>query len=342
MDNNFDKLSLDNKSFAENTAISVIEPKTPEKVEKKVNRNIFTAFLATLKQDTNVLVPNKGAKLPNLKYTILLIISLLFISAFVVILQLFVDKTAFIPIVIMFLACLVALPAVVFYYEFNVERTFTFNKIAMLILIGFALQVLLDYVCDTFLTTIFYKWFIDSLIEPVLFHVLLLLFTFLFANFYKSRYISDCLLISACIAMSYAFIEIIIDGFRSLFVLTQLDENYSVYTEIILNQNTALTNSLSNLFDGWFDKFIALPYIYSAFAGITGYLVSLLIDSRHSKNKLPRSMYLLLMVNILSHALMVVDTSFEIFNVILKIVALFVSTFLLIKVLNMSLDIAKE
>lgn len=342
MKDNFEKLSLDNAQLPENTSISVIEPKTQEKTEKKVSRNVFTAFLATIKQDSAILSPEKGPKMPNLKYTVLMIISLLFISAFVVILQLFVDKATFIPILILFLSTLVALPCVLFYCEFNVERTFNFPKVAMLILIGFAFQVLLDYLCDSFLATIFYKWFIDSIIEPIIFNVLLFLVTFLFANFYKSKYVSECLLISICIAMSYSALEIAIDGFRSLFVMTQLDENYNFYTQVIINQKDALQLSITNLFENWFTKFICIPYVYSAFAGISGYLVSLLVNSRHSNGRLPRSMYLLLMLNVVLNSLMIIDTSFDVFNVVLRAISLICSTFLLVKILNMSLNAVNE
>ncbi len=335
----FDRLSLDNENLSEESiGISINEPKQEISEVKTSKPHVFGAVLATIKRDNSVLYPAEGAVLPNLKHSLLTFFGLFVLAAVLIIVYSIITHLSFIPILLLFVAFAAPLLLLVFYHEFNYSNNVYVHRMVILFILGAVIYLIFSHLGDNFIATLFYQSIVDSIITPIALSMFIFIAIFLFASYFKVSAVSECFIIGVSIAMGYAACEILTNGFEALFIPTKIGTDLPYETEVIINQEAFLENSIKNLFDNWAYEYLLMPYLYACWATIISHLVFMLIGSRREKNEMPRSMYLLIMLVIVLHVIAVVDTSLGIFNVALRIVSLLASTFLLFKILNSSLN----
>ena len=89
MNNDFDKLSLENVDNAQETSVSVIEPKRTETKAKRIKPTLLLTIVNSMRQDSKLLGATDGVILPSLKNTFSSVIVVLLISTFLVLFELF-------------------------------------------------------------------------------------------------------------------------------------------------------------------------------------------------------------------------------------------------------------
>lgn len=334
----FDKLSLLSNKKDDEVIVSVIEPKIEKKEDVQKRPTVFSAFLATLKQDKSRMYPTKGAVLPNLRSTVNCFVALVFLSAVMVASWYFIDKMVFIPVALLFLSIAIPCLILVFYYEFDVGHQIPLGKLLLLAIVGALTYILVSQVISEVFYLIFYESLVDSVIVPIITNVVMFAVVFLATSFFQSRSVRDYFLIVAFLVMGYVMCECFVNGFSSLFISGKVGDNVLYNIRIIVDNEEMLEKSMKKLLDGMVYDFIVWPFLCSCWGTIYAYLMYYLADSKRKKNEIPRSMYLLIFLVIILNILAVADTSMVSFNVILKCITTAISVYILVKLLNFSFD----
>lgn len=336
--NKFDKLSLYSDEKDENVVVSVIEPTVAKPVQTRKSPTIYTTLMANFKQEKELLYPSKGANLPNLKGTISTFSSLIFLSAVMVALWYLVDKVLFIPLALAFLSLAIPVFLMVFYYEFDMGHTLPLGKLFLLVIIGALSYVVLSQISSEILYLMLNESFVSSTIMPIITNVVMFGIIFVVTSFFKSDSVRDYILVVCFLIMGYVVCESFVKGFSSLFVSTKTDGGYLYNLKVIVDNEEFLEESMKSLMSNWLYDFVALPFLYSCWGTIYAYLIYYLADSKRKKREFPKSMYLLIFLVIMLDIFAKMDTSMTSFNVILRVVSVMISVYLLIKLLNFSLE----
>lgn len=336
--NKFDKLSLLNGEKSENVVVSVVEPKVQKSVQTKKRPTIFSAFIANFKQDKELLYPSKGATLPNLKTTIWCFFTLVFLSAVMVSLWYLIDKVVFIPMALVFLSVAVPCLIMCFYYEFDMGNAFPMPKLFLLVVIGGLCYVIISQISSELLGVIFNEALISSILMPVVSNVVMFIVIFLVTSFFKSQSVRDYIMIVSFLVMGYVICECFVKGFSALFISQKLDGGVLYNVKVIVGSEEMLEESMRNLLDGMFYDFIVIPFLYSCWGTVYAYLIYYLAESKKKQQEIPKSMYLLLFLVIILNILAKVETAILSFNAILRLISTITSIYVLLKLLNFSLD----
>lgn len=334
----FDKLSLLNDDKDENTVVSVIEPKIQKPVQTKKRPTIFSAFIANFKQDKELIYPSKGAELPNLSGTLTCLVSLVFLSAVMVALWYFIDKVTFIPVALVFLSTAIPCLIMCFYYEFDMGHTFPIGKLCLLIVIGALCYIVISQISAEMIDLVLNEAMINSIIMPIISNVVMFAVIFLVTSFFKSNSVRDYIMVVSFLVMGYVICQSFVKGFEELFISQKLDGSALYNIKVIVESEEMLEASMQNLLDGMFYNFILLPFLYSGWGAVYAYLIYYLAENKRKQRDIPKSMYLLLFLVIILNILAKVETAMVSFNVILRMLATIITVYILLKLLNFSLE----
>ncbi len=337
--NNLDKNSISNQND-EDLVVAIVEPKKEEPSVVFKAPTIFSVILATIKDDKEYLnTINKTRTLPKLTNTVLTMFVFLAVIILMLVMNTFVDKLIFIPFALFFCSIAVPFLMLTFYFEFNNYNKVGFFKTTLSFLIGIFVYLVINVVSETYLVRIALstqQFQIDNFAVPILFTVFVFIFTFLLSSAYKAQTLSDCFLISVAIAMGYAFFENVADCFNSLFVSAQINIKGNAYPiDIIANVEEYLNTSFDQLFENTFFKFVFTPFMYSSFSVIIGFIVSMIANKSFHVTK---SIYLLLILVVVLNVILFFDTSIQSLNYILKIISFLIATYLIITIMNTTLN----
>lgn len=325
----FDKLK---RNYADEDRVEAVYQAKDEEIPVSVKKpNVFSVVLATIKRDKEYLDKvNTARELPSLSHSVLSFFIVLGIALTLAICYFSVSKMILIPLLLVF--CPLALPIIiiVFYYEIHRDRSVDFFKFALTFVIGFVFYLLLNFLNKRVLYSISFYSDIENYVYPVIYAIALFSFTFLIANSFKATSLSACFLIAVTLAMSYYFLETLNVVFTKLFIVVKNEEligkDISPAVSAIVGEESYLEQSITNLFEGWFDLFVYRPYMFSGWAMIIGAVASMSVEVRNKKGKPLRSIYLLIMLVVLFFYMTVTSTTIELFDTILKILS-FVGTF---------------
>ena len=336
--NDFEKLSTD--SVDKDAIVSVTEVKTPDPEVSEKKPNILTIFFATIKQDKAYFESDGTRRLPNLKYTILCILSAILITVFVLVMNFVIGYGMLIPIVSCLFTLVPPIIIIIFFFELDPERTINLFTLSIAFLLGFVSYVILNFVAS-FLYQLIPKERIEQIGFPAVLAVICFLDTLLLANSFKTNKTGDCFLIAVTIMLGFCVTNNIVQSFDKLFVIDGMVStgtyNAPPGAGAIINTGEFLKGNYTNLFENWLFDYFVLPHLYACWAVVTGFLVSVTGESRLKKRETPKSIYLLLMLCILINVIAVIDTAIEYLEIILKIIAFIGSTALEITFINMYL-----
>lgn len=333
----FDKLSLLNENVKDEAVVSVIEPKKPEPVPPAKAPTIFTVFFANFKQDRELLSPAKGVALPCLRNTISAFVTLVFLSAVMVALWYFVDAIVYIPLALVFLSVSVPCLTTIFYYEFAESHTIKLSRLCFLIIAGALCYIMLGQLTTNVLDLFFYETLVDSIIMPAISNVVLFVVIYFAASFFKAESVRDYFMVVAFLISGYVICRGFVNGFTSLFLVTQSDNGSLFRLNAIVASEDMLKMSMQSLLDNLFHNYILTPILYTAWGVVYAYLVYYLIGSKKHSGGIPKSMYLLLLLIVVLDIMSEIDTSLEVFDIVLRVVSLVISLYMLVKMLNFSI-----
>jgi len=333
--NDFDKLTTENP--CDDAIISVIEPKAQETVAPERKPDILAAIWATVRGDKELINSYEKRRLPYLKYTFLSVIAMFAVSVIVLIMNFFVGYKMLIPIVSVLFCAFPPTVSVIFFYELNVDGKLSGFTVFICFLLGFFAYVLMNFVAS-----FFYQFVAKESIEQIGFPIILALIcflnTFVVSNSIKTRSIGDCLLIAAAVLMGFCFTNNLVNTFDKLFVVdgivTTGTYNAPPGAGVIIGTSEFLKGNFDNIFDNWLFDYIILPYLYSCWAVVNGYLVAVSNEGKIKKREAPKSLYLILMLVMLMNFIAVFDTAIDYLGIILKASVLVASTILAITFIN--------
>ena len=336
--NDFEKLSTDNVD--KDAIVSVTEVKTAEPEMSVTKPNILTVFFATIKGDKTFYATDGVRRLPNLKYTLLCIMSMILITVFMFVMNFVIGYGVLIPTVSFLFTVLPPIVIIIFFYELNAEKTINLFPLSVAFLLGFVVYVVLN-LFSSFLYQFVAKESIEQIGFPIALAIICFLNTLLLSNAFKTDKTGDCFLIAVTIMLGFCVTNNLVQSFNKLFVIDGIISTgtYSAPpgAGAVINTGEFLKSNYNNLFENWLFDYFVLPHMYACWAVVTGFLVAVTGESRSKKSETPKSMYLLLMLCILINVIAVIDTAIEYLEIILKIIAFIGSTALEIAFINMYL-----
>lgn len=338
MMNNFDRLSRENKEKNENIAVSINEPEKKKKVDVKIKPTILSAVFANFKQEKENIYPAPGAVFPNFKGTLITFVMLIFFTAIMVAMWYFIDRVVFLPIALVFVSIAVPCLVIMFYYEFAMANKIPVAKLCLLIAIGALCYIIIYQVLTEFFLMLLDESLVRNLVVPLSSNILMFAVILLVSCFFTGNSVKDCFLVISFLMMGYVMCSCFTKGFVALFVPNTEVEGLPTNILAIIYNEEYLGKSLRNLLDNLIYDFMLMPVLYSCWGTVYAYLVYYLIESRKTRNPLPKSMYLLIVLVSCLDIMAIIDTTMTSFNIILKVVSLIVSLYLLAKMLNYSMD----
>ena len=326
----FEKLKRDNPS--DDRVEAVYQKKDEAQIIAVKKPTIFSVLLATLKRDKTYLEnANTAKRLPTLSHFVLSVFIVAALTITLVICYFSVDKAVFIPLALVFIPLAMPAMVLVFYYELDVERSISLFKFSLTFVLGFIFYLFLNFLNKKVLYQISFYSNIERYVFPIIYTALLFFLTFLLSNVYKATSLPSCFLIAVTLSMSCYIIENLTNNFSTLFLTVkkeQVIEGGYLYPSVnaIIMEDGYLTQSISNLFNDWFLKFMFMPYMYAAWAMIVGAVVSTVLEVRNKKGNSPKSVYLLLMLVIFFRYIADISTTIALFDIILSFMS-FIGTF---------------
>ena len=313
------------------------------KEEKQINvkkPNLFSLLMATIKRDKAYLESVNDTKvLPSFSYSFLSLIIAVSLAVILVICYFSMDLVKFLPLFMLFGSFAIPVIILVFYFEMNHSRSLNLFSVFVTIAFGFVLFLVTALVKRALLNTLSFYVDVDLYITPFLFVSLIFVSTFILANVFKSTSLPECFIIATTLAMTYFSVSTITGIFEDMFINVRKEiviENY-VYPSVnaIIKDSDYLAKSVENIFENWFTKFIYTPVMYSCWAVIIGAVVSMTSKMRNKNGNVPKTLYLLLLLDVLFYYIAFVNTSVELFDIILKFMSFFGSAYLAVKFINM-------
>ena len=336
---NFDQLEREN--IDENTVVSIIEPKKTEEKFNPNSPNVFSVLLATIKQDKKYLEGGFYYKrLPNMRYTVLSFLTFVALALILLIANFFLSLKTLLPMVALALCVVPIAFLIIFFYEFNTERTLSVFYVFISFLMGFLIHVLLNY-----LSSLVYRFIAKDQIEqiayPIIYTIVCFLVTFLLSNTFKRSSMTDCFLISVAISLGFCFTQNLSETFDKLFIVDGIVQTGSYIAPpgagIMINTSEYLQRSYDGLFVDWFYKYLVIPHLFASWSVVVGYLASLTDRNNGLRRNVHKSLYLILMLVMLFYFLAVWNTTIGYLSAILKIASLIGSTIIEFLFLNIAL-----
>ncbi|MBQ2717820.1 MAG: hypothetical protein IJF75_04410 [Clostridia bacterium] len=327
------------------TVVSVHAPREISPVIKQKNPTVISILISALKSENfkrREFKENATFSTPVPKFTLITFAFLLVITILLLVMETFVDLKIVIPLTLLFYVIAVPSILIVFFIEFNTRRSIYPLHIVLMLLLGVFSYAFVTTICDKFLITFVYENYVEYIGRPIAWTLILYVFVFICCNILRVSKLPECLLVSVSFALGYALAQSFLTGFESLFVSSKIaiDGKVGAFYNvgIILNDTEGLKQSLSQLKAHLFNTFIYMPLHFTSLSVVVAAVVSYKERTKIEKKPMVKSLYLLVMLNIILYSISVVETNFILFDSILKTVAIVTSASLSMKILDYALD----
>lgn len=319
---------------------SVIEP-PPEKIaQKPLKITFFTVLFSALSLRRTVGTdPRIRAVRPvkTLKSLVLIIVlSVLFLLLFD-----FVDGKLMLPVIVGF--CSVAMPVllITLNYELCPKKKVSSMQIISTFCIGALLYAAIYAVTNGLLVRYIYQSTIDAIIIPALWGLTELFALLIIVKIYSITDLPSCILIAVCIGMGFCFSRSLLRNFTALFTSIEvISSSRSPYNGLgILDDPEFMKNSVNQMLAIVPWTGVYYPVMFACWSVVIGNVAS--SDGRlksGGKKERPVSIYLMLVMVIVTYMLCEFQTSFGGFDIILKLFCALISLMAAIRQLNVSIS----
>ncbi len=319
---------------------SVIEPPAEKIAQKPLKINFFTVLFSALSLRRTVGMDQRiraVRPVKTLKSLILItVLSVLFLLLFD-----FVDGKLMLPMLVLF--CSIAIPALLvsLHYELCPKKKVSGMQIFSAFCVGIIAYAVIYAITNGLLVRYIYQSTIDAVIIPALWGLTELFALLIIVKIYSITDLPSCILIAVCIGMGFCFSRSLLKNFTALFSsLEVLSPSGSPYYGLgILDDADFMKNSVNQMLSVIPLTGIYYPVMFSCWSVVIGNVAS--SDGRlksGGKKERPVSIYLMLVLVIVTYMLCEFQTSFGGFDIILKIFCALISIVAAIRKLNVSIS----
>ncbi len=327
------------------TVVSVHVPREITPLVKQKNPTVISLLISALKAENfkrREFKENTAFNPPVPKFTLITFAFLLIITILLLVMETFMDLKIMIPLTLLFYVIAVPSILIVFFIEFNTRRSIYPLHIVIMLLLGIFSYAFVTTICDRFLITFVYENYIEYIGRPIAWTLILYIFVFICCNVLRVSKLPECLLVSVSFALGYSIAQSFLTGFESLFVSSKItiDGTAGAFYNvgIIINDAEGLKQSLTQLKAHLFNTFIYMPLHFTSLSVVIAAVVSYKERTKIEKKPMIKSLYLLVILNIILYSISVVETNFILFDSILKTVAIVCSASISTKILDYALD----
>ncbi len=335
---NEELLKVENLEKNEYLVTSSIVEVPIEKAQKKPIRvTVFGALIAALsinKGEDDLYSLIRPVK--TLKYCILLVVLATMIYFFYQI----ADVKLILPIIIVFSSIAVPLFMITISYELCPQKNVSFFQIFVSFAFGILIYVSIDSLVNKVLIKMIYASTIDTVIVPILWGIVEVIFVAILAKMYNLTTFSNTILLAVSVGSGFAMAWSLHAVVETLFIPVEVisNVNSSHYSGLAIVDDLAFTNQgIEALLSIVPTRCLYFPLAIASWSVAIGSVATNSGISTQKRDK-PFSLYLLLVLVIVLFILSMFTTSFEYFDVILKLVSLLTSLFVAIRLVNTALN----
>ncbi|MBR3863817.1 MAG: hypothetical protein IKJ19_01700 [Clostridia bacterium] len=335
---NEDLLKVENLEKNEYLVTSSIVDVPIEKIDKKpVKVTVFGALIAALsinKGDDDLYALIRPVK--TLKFCILLVVLTTMIYFFYQV----ADVKLILPIIIIFASIAIPILMVTISYELCPQKNITFFQIFVSFSFGLLIYLSIDSLVNKVLIKMIYATTIDTVIVPVLWGIAEVIFVAILAKMYNLTTFSSTILLAVSVGSGFATAWSLHAVVETLFIPVEVISNInsSHYSGLAIVDDITFTNqSIKAFFEIVPTRCFYFPVAIASWSVAIGSVATNSGISRIKRDK-PFSLYLLLVLVIVLFILSMFTTSFEYFDVVLKIISLLTSLLVAIRLVNTALN----
>lgn len=333
--NNYEELKATDQEKGKGTVKTIYAPIVKTVEVKKQKITVFSILLSSVKNDNLRYEPvkEKPYSIPTPKNTVWCSIAVVVMLALLLIMRSFVDLAVVLPITYFIFVFAVPLILIMFFYEFNTRKNVKPFSLFALFISGVFVYAFTRYFCFDFLIKYVYSPYIDTIFFPTANVIISFVITYVVCRMFKLKHTSEIILVSVSFLLGYSVCNAIIEGFSSMFMLTELNiSNYPLY--VIIRENADLATSLKQFLNQSVYLYAYVPLLYTSIAVISATVISYNEQAKIVKKTMPKSSYLLLFLNYTILCLAALNLNITYLNLISKLTSLLIAAIISINMLN--------
>ena len=315
---NEDLLKVENLEQNEYIVTSSIVDVPTEKVQKKpVRVTVFGALISALsinKRDDDLYSSIRPVK--TFKYSILLIILATLIYFFYQV----ADVKLILPIIIFFSSIAIPLFVITMSYELCPKKNISFFQMFVSFTFGLLIYISIDSLVNSVLIKVIYETTIETIIVPILWGITEVIFVAILTKMYNLTSFSSTILLAVSVGSGFSTAWSLHEVVGTLFIPVEIISsiNSTHYTGLAIVDDLIFTNqSIKAFLDILLTRCIYFPLVIASWSVAIGSVAG--NSNIRIKREKPFSRYLLLVLVIVLFILSMFTTSFEYFDVVLKL-----------------------
>lgn len=307
------------------------EEKRPQKI------TVFKAIASSFTLRDQDEIYSKIRPVKTLKYSI-------FILIFTALLYFFyqvADVKLVLPLIVIFGAVAFPILYISFCYELCPKKDASFFQIFLSFAFGVLIYVLINALVNSVLVQVVYRSTIDSIIVPILWGVCELIFVAILSKMYNIKSIMCATLFAVAVGEGYAFAWALHELVQSLFISVEVIIGSGVehYIGSAIVDDLAFTHqSIKAAFEGLAWQAFYFPAIIAFWSTVIGNVAIGVGGAKGERKDTPVSIYLFLVLVIVLYMLSVFTTSFDEFDLALKVISILISLVVALPIINNALN----
>ena len=314
---------------------SIVDVPIEKSQAKPVRITVFGALISalSLNKDNNDLY-NSIRPVKSLKYCIFLVV----LTALIYFFYQVADVKLILPIIIIFSSIAIPLLMITISYELCPQKSVSFFQIFISFAFGLLIYVSINILVNDVLIKMIYASTVDTIIVPILWGIAEVVFVAILAKMYNLTTFSSTILLAVSVGSGFATAWSLHAVVKTLFIPVEVITDSSHYIGLAIVDDLTFTNqSIKSLFNIVPLRCLYFPIIIASWSVAIG-SVATNVEINTSKRDKPFSLYLLLVLVIVLFILSTFTTSFEYFDIILKILSIITSLMIAIRVVNSALN----
>lgn len=337
--NNYEELKATEPEKGKDTIKAIYAPRVKTVEQPKQKITVFSIILSSVKNDNLRHEPpqEQPYTIPAPKNTVWCMIASAVMFALLLIMRSFADLAIVLPVAYFIFVFSVPLILIMFFYELNTRRNIKPFTLFTLFIAGVFVFAFTKHFCFNFLIKYVYSPYIDTILFPSINVIVSFVIIYIVCRMFKLKHTSEIILVAVSFTLGYSVSNSIIEGFSSMFILTELNiTNYPLY--VIIKESSDLGMSFKQFLDQSLYLYVYMPLLYSSIAVISATVISYNEQAKIVKKTMPKSSYLLLFLNYTILCLSVLDLNITYLNLIAKLTSLVIAGIISVNMLNNCLN----